>query len=138
MNSEHVQKAVYDALVANATLVAAVTGIYADVTQSGTPEDDSEFPYIVFGESVTTPFDTKTNFGAECQVQIDIYSRASNPSEVKSIASLVYGLLHHKSLSITDASHILTTLDSSTTLRDPDGVTKRELMLFTVLYDNIV
>jgi hypothetical protein len=70
-------------------------------------------------------------------VQIDVWSRQAGFIEVKNILSLIHARLHYQLLTIAGAHQVYTRVDSSTTSRDPDGRTRRGLMLLTVVYDDI-
>jgi hypothetical protein len=137
------QTALYTRLSTDTALVAALSSqwgmaaIFSDVPEVGDPENNSYHPYVTFGSEVATPFDTKTDNGAQVSVQIDVWSRSQSYLQVKQIAQLIYARLHHQPLTIAGASHIVTVCDSNSTSLDPDGKTRRALMLFTVLYDEI-
>ena len=75
MNADNLQRALYDALTGDVTLMALITGVYADVQQPDLPESDSNFPYVVIGQDNLSPFDTKTDNGASALCQLDIWSR---------------------------------------------------------------
>ena len=137
MNAENLQRALYNALTGDATLMALITGVYADVQQPNLPEDDSDFPYVVIGQDNLTPFDTKTDNGASALCQIDVWSRSNNLIEVKTIASAIYAVLQKGSLTIADADHVLTRIESQSFSKDPDGQTKRGMVMARVVYDEI-
>lgn len=137
MNAENLQRALYDALTGNAPLMALITGVYADVQQPNLPEDDALFPYVVIGQDNLTPFDTKTDNGASALCQIDIWSRSNNLLEAKTVARAIYDVLQKGNLTITDADHILTRIENQVFSKDPDGHTKRGMVMARVIYDEI-
>ncbi len=137
MNSANLQIAIYDALTGDATLMALITGVYADVEQPDLPESEADFPYVVIGQDNLTPFDTKTDHGASALCQIDIWSRQNNLTEAKAVAKAIYDVLQKGSLTIADAHHILTRVESETFSKDPDGETKRGMCMYRVIYDEI-
>ena len=137
MNAEYLQAAIYDTLTGDAALMALITGVYADVQQPNLPEDDSDFPYVVIGQDNLSPFDTKTDNGASALCQIDVWSRQNNLTEAKAVGSAVYNVLQKGSLTITDAEHVLTRSESAVYSKDPDGQTKRGMLMFRVMYDEI-
>ena len=137
MKGKQLQQAIYTALTGDATLMALITGIYADVQQPNLPEDDAVFPYVVIGQDSLTVFDTKTNNGVRALVQIDVWSRQNNLTQVKDIGSAVYDVLQKGDLTITGGHHILTRAEIQDYSTDPDGHTKRGLLTFVVLYDEI-
>jgi len=142
MNPAALQDAVYDLLAADGTLTAALsaawdfTPIFADVPQVEEAEDASYYPFISFGPDTTTPFDSKTFTGGRAILQINVWSRAADYTECKQVAERVYTLLHKQDLTISGANHVITYLDNVDFTIDPDGETRRGLILMTVVYEN--
>jgi len=137
VNGDNLQKAIYNKLTGDETLTALITGVYADVQQPDEPESESLFPYVTIGQDNLERWDTKTDFGVNALCQIDVWSRQNNYLEVKKIASNIYSALHAKSLTIPEAEHVLTRVESEEYTIDEDGHTKRGLMLVRVIYDEI-
>lgn len=137
MRGKELQEAIYAALTGDVTLMALITGVYADIQQPNLPEDDSAFPYVVIGQDSLATFDTKTENGVQALAQIDVWSRQNNLTEAKDVGTAVYNILQKGSLTITGAHHILTRAVGQDYSTDPDGHTKRGLLTFTVLYDEI-
>ena len=137
MNGANLQQSLYDAMIGDTALMAVVQGVYSDVQQPNLPENDAAFPYITFGTDTLTAFDTKTDDGTNALCQVDIWSRQNDLIEVKQIAQLLHDLFHHQDLTITGANHIITLQESADFTRDPDGHTKRGLVLLRILYDQI-
>jgi hypothetical protein len=113
-----------------------VAPIFADVPEIN-GEDNARFPYVSFGPDVETPWDTKTSFGAEVSIQIDVWSRQAGYTEAKQVVGLIYRRLHYQPLTLPDGHLVYLRCDSATTSLDPDGHTRRGLMLFTAVYDDI-
>ena len=137
MNADNLQRALYNALTGDVALMALITGVYADVQQPDLPESDSNFPYVVIGQDNLSPFDTKTKLGASALAQIDIWSRQNNLIEAKEVASAIYTALHYQPLTITDADHVVTMVESQVFSKDPDGHTKRGMVMVRIIYDDI-
>jgi hypothetical protein len=142
MITEALQAAIYTRLSTDTALVALLSqawggvAIFSDVPEIN-GENDAYFPYVSFGPDVATPWDTKTDFGSEVSVQIDVWSRQNDYTETKGILSAIHARLHYQPLIIAGASHVLTRVTSATTSLDPDGHTRRGLMFLTVIYDAI-
>lgn len=134
MNADALQRALYLKLTGDIDVAAAVVGVYADVQQPAKPEDDAGFPYITIGRDNITPWDTKTDFGAEALCQIDVWSRSNNLIEVKEIGELIWFALHHRGLTIENSDHVMTVQQSANYLSDPDGHTKRAVLSFRITY----
>ena len=134
MNGEALQQAIYSKLSGDAELMAMIRGVYAVVDQADDSGSDAAFPYVTIGRDSIVPWDTKTSFGAEAICQIDVWSRAGNYLEAKGIASAISNALHHQPLTIAGCSHVMTVEQSSAFMKDPDGTTKRGMLLFKVSY----
>lgn len=137
MNGDNLQRAIYSKLTGDATLMALITGVHSDVQHPDDAGSDSAFPYVTIGSDSLAPWDSKTFFGTEALCQIDIWSRQNNYLEAKAIGSAIYDALHHQPMTITDASHVMTVHVSSTYSKDPDGHTKRGLMMFRVTFTRV-
>lgn len=140
MKAEQLQQGLFTRLSTDAALVAALSSawgippIFADV-----PEIDGGnnafFPYVTFGPDTLTPWDTKTSLGGNATVQINVWTRAANYTQAKAISSLIYDRLHYQQLTIPTANEVLTMNESMSFSLDPDGRTRRGLMLFRIIYD---
>jgi hypothetical protein len=140
MKTEALQTAIYTRLSTDAGLVSAlssawgITPIFADVPQVD-GDNNAYYPYVTFGADVATPWDTKTSLGANVTFQIDVWSRSGNWLQVKSIATLIWQRLHYAQFNITGADEILTMVESQAFTIDPDGETRRALILCRCQYD---
>lgn len=116
------------------TAYSPLAAIFTDVPQAADSELESNFPFITIGGDTITPFDEKDHPGGSAIVQIDIWDRASSMLDLKAVADAVDARLRRQALSISGVTHITTELDSSVFTRDPDGKTKRALLLYRVLW----
>ena len=141
MNADGFQRAVFSKLSGSAALIAAistawgVTPIFADVPEVE-GDDAAYFPFVTFGKDTFTPWDTKSTHGGNVTFQVDIWTRSANYTQAKEIAGLVNDVLHDQELTITGSASILTRNESASFSMDPDGITRRGLMLFRAQYDN--
>lgn len=134
MNGENLQRAIYSKLTADASLMGLIDGIYADVTQPFDAGSDALFPYVTIGSDNLASWDSKTFLGSEALCQIDIWSRSNNFLEAKAIGSAITNALHQQPLTISDASHVITTQTTAVYSKDPDGHTKRGMLMFRVVF----
>lgn len=116
------------------TAYAPLPAIFTDVPQAIDAEKETQFPFITIGADTITPFDDKDSPGGNAIVQVDIWSRAKSMLTLKALADAVDARLRRQPLSISGVTHITTELDSSAFTRDPDGKTKRALLLYRVLW----
>ncbi len=130
MNLAEIQTLIFQKLDNDADLKALIVGVYADTPQAHESEDSASFPYLTIGQDVAAPWDTKTWFGVESIMQIDAWDRSDNYLVLKQIANRVWELLHHTRLDIANGDHCLTVHQSAAYSVDPDGHTKRAMMMF--------
>lgn len=116
------------------TAYAPLSTIFTDVPQSADPEKESDFPIVVIGEGTITPYDTKDSVGGSALVQIDVWDRATSMLDLKAVCDAIDARLRRQALTISGATHITTELETVTFARDPDGKTKRALILYRVLW----
>jgi hypothetical protein len=108
--------------------------IFTDVPQPNDGGDIGMFPYVTYSVSTVTPFDTDDEPGGSAVVQVDVWFRGPSDIAMNAIADAVDLRLRRQPLSIAGTTHITTELISRTQTDDPDGMTKRVLFLFRVLY----
>lgn len=108
--------------------------IFTDVPQANDSELETYFPFVTIGGDTINPFDSKDDAGGSAIVQIDVWDRSTSMLDIKAIADAIDGRLRRQPLSISGVTHITTELDSCNFTRDPDGKTKRALILYRVLW----
>jgi len=142
MITEALQSALFTRLSTDTALVVllsqqwGVPAIFSDVPEIN-GGDDAYFPYVSFGPEIASPWDTKTSFGASVSVQVDVWTREADFVQCKARLSVIHERLHDQQLTIAGAAHVYTQVTSATTSLDPDGRTRRGLMLMTIVYDDI-
>lgn len=140
MKADDLQTAVYtrlnDASVTAllSSTYAPLAAIFTDVPQAADSELETAFPFITIGADTINPFDSKDDLGGSAIVQIDVWDRASSMLDLKAVVDAVDGRMRRQPLNIAGVTHITTELDSCVFSRDPDGKTKRALILYRVLW----
>lgn len=140
MKADDLQTAVYtrlnDASVTAllSTAYSPLPAIFTDVPQAADSELETAFPFITIGADTINPFDSKDDLGGSAVVQIDVWSRASSMLGLKALAEAVDGRMRRQPLNIAGVTHITTEMDNCVFSRDPDGKTKRALILYRVLW----
>lgn len=140
MKSNEVQAAIYSALSTDATLTALLSQDWdAGVAvfpfgPSGDAQGDNLYPYVSFQPQSHPPFDDKGATGGQPLYQVNVWTRTDDFDQGATIADRIIALLHRQTLSISGANHVDTGLASLTPTPDPDGITRRHLMLFRILY----
>ncbi len=144
MRPVEVQEAIFDALTGDPTLLAMLSSSWTDnlgsvpAVFSDTPQehfDDNDFyPFISFADGVTAPFDDKSDAGGAETMNLSVWTRSANYTQAKQVAARVADILHRQTLVIDDADHITTDMETSEFSLDPDGHTRRGLMIYSILY----
>lgn len=140
MKSDDLQQAIYtrlnDSSVTNllSTYYSPLTAIFTDVPQAADSELETAFPFITIGGDTINPFDSKDDLGGSAIVQVDVWDRAASMLDLKTLVDAIDTRLRRQPLSIAGVTHITTELDSCNFSRDPDGKTKRALILYRVLW----
>jgi hypothetical protein len=91
MSLEPLQKAVYAALTADATLMAMVTGVYDRVPER------TALPYLLFGQGEARDASTGTTEEEEARLELLAYSREGGRKQALDILERVHLLLHRQS-----------------------------------------
>lgn len=130
-----IQNAIYNTLTLAA--ISGVKGIYDNPTQVVDPDNNARFPFITISEMTDAEFDDDTYTGFDTALVIHVWSRASHTIETKTIQTAIYQALHRQNLSISGASMITLEHQSSSTIRDPDGVTIHGISQFRLITTNL-
>lgn len=140
MKSDDLQTAIYtrlnDSSVTSllSTYYSPLVAIFSDVPQAADSELETAFPFITIGADTINPFDSKDDLGGSAIVQIDVWDRATSMLDLKAVVDAVDNRLRRQPLTISGVTHITTELDSCNFSKDPDGKTKRALILYRILW----
>lgn len=140
MKSDDLQSAIYtrlnDSSVTSllSTYYAPLVAIFSDVPQAADSELEAAFPFVTIGGDTINPFDSKDDLGGSAIVQIDVWDRATSMLDLKAVVDAIDTRLRRQPLVISGVTHITTELDSCNFSKDPDGKTKRALILYRVLW----
>jgi hypothetical protein len=126
-SSLSLQQAIYTRLTGDTALMDAIEGVFDWIP------DQTEYPYVSIGDDTGNDWSAADFDGKEITVVIHSWSRAEGRSEVKTIQSLVKGLLHRASLALTGANLVQMLFEFEETLLDPDGVTYHGVQRFRAL-----
>lgn len=135
------QTALYDVLTGDtglSGLLATYEGgpaVFDGPPQVEDPSDNSMFPYVVIGADSASPFDTDTETGMTVTATIDVWSRAEEFAEAKTIMAAIYGLLHRQDFTISGYTLVGCDLEFEETLRDPDGETRHGVQRYRIVYE---
>jgi len=123
------QQAVYDAITADAGLIALVGAprVYDDVPQ-GAP-----FPYLTLGQSTSRDWSTGSDSGEEHTLTIHVWSRAAGRKQVHEIMSALRTALHERSLALAGHRLVLLRHDLSEARRDTTANAYHGLIRFRAL-----
>jgi hypothetical protein len=117
--SRELQKAIFDALVAD----AGVGALVGDRIYDGMPSD-GQYPCISFGPSDNVPEDLECVAASTEAVQLDVWSRDQGRlGPCKDIVGAVKTALHLADITLTQHALIRIRTDSIRVFRDADGIT---------------
>src|SRR5690349_18507109 len=88
------QKAIYQTLTGDTTLMALVAGVY------DRPPQASAYPYITLGDAEGRDWSTKTASGVEFMGTLHIWSREGGRKQALTIMERVHTLLHDANISV--------------------------------------
>lgn len=135
MSAYDIQVALYNKLNADVPLNAVATGVYDNPAQVADSGDGSEFPFVTIGNITLQPWDDDTSTGFEATIIIDTWSRATHTLECKQVQGLIYDTLHRQTLTISGLSSIMLDFVTSSSEKDPDGVTVHGISEFRLIAD---
>ena len=91
-----------------------------------------KFPYIVVGDTETTPFDNDSTLGAYVDMSIYVYSRYKGRKEVAGALDSIYALLHRASLTAAGYKIVDCLFEFSDVLKLQDGKTRQGVIRFRI------
>ena len=118
------QKAVYQALTADAALMAIVNGVYDFVPAS------AAYPYAVIGEMTGADRSTKTTGGMEFRFFVRVFSREGGRKQAASAMERIHAVLHHAALSVTGQTLVSLRCEGSEIRLEDDGATYQGILRF--------
>jgi hypothetical protein len=125
------QKGIYSALSGNVIFNGQPVPVY------DSPPKNQSYPYIVIGDDILTPFDTDTSVGAEVIAPVYIWDNYRGYKRIKSIADDVYSLLNRQAVTVTGYNVLDCMFDSGDYFLDSDGKTRRGVISFKLLLDEV-
>lgn len=121
------QKAIYDRISGDATIIALISGVY------DYPDEEQTFPFITIGSLNSVDFSTHTYNGLEYDLDVHVWSRKTGKKECKDIMDNVYRLFHNYVLTVTGFTHVITWFKFEDIERDPDGKTYHGIVSFKAI-----
>lgn len=131
MRSWELQQAVKSRLATWPALAALSASVY-----DHTPKD-VDFPYVVIGQDLATPFEVDDVLDADHAVTLHQWSRYRGQKEVKQMQQASYSALHRNPLTVTDATYVDCNLQSEENFLDDDGLTRHGVQRFIFLLDEV-
>lgn len=132
-----VQTAIYDKLINDVALMAAVVNVSDNVLQGDDAGDDALFPYVVVGEDVHIDISTDTELIDQVSITIHTWSRHAGKGETKAIQGLIYDSLNRANLVYSGYKFINITRVDSQAPMDSDGFTRHGIQTFNLLIEEL-
>lgn len=106
-----------------------LNGILSCPLYDAVPQSES-FPYATLGEFTGLDWSTKIEPGQEVTITLHVWSRKAGMKETQTIMDEIIQAMSEEKLIVTNFNVVLLLLDMSTTLRDPDGITRHGVVRF--------
>ena len=132
-----VQTAVYNNLVNNAPLMAAINAVYDEVPQPNSSGAESDFPYVTIGEDNHVSIDTDHELMDQVSITIHTWSRQSGRSQTKQIQGLISTSLNRANLSASGYKFINIARVDSQSFLDSDGFTRHGVQTFNLMIEEL-
>jgi hypothetical protein len=128
------QKAVYAALAADASLTALLggTAVYDAAPQ------DAGFPYVTIDQTQIRDWSTGTEPGAEHMLTLHVWSRYAGKYEAYAISDTIREALDGAGLSLEDHRLVNLRHQWSELKRDPDGETQHGVLKFRAVTEPLL
>ncbi len=121
------KKAAYQALTADATLMAQISGVYDAVPEG------SAYPYVTIGALQARDWSSKTTAGSDFTLNVHAYARTAGRKAVIAILERVYQVLRQASFSLTGYALVHLRSESSEVMLEDDGLTYRGTLRLRIL-----
>lgn len=113
------------------------TPVYDNVPQQA--DTATGFPYVTVGDDTINEWDTDGFLGADCTIQVHVWSRKDGRKETKEIQGNIYNALHRKESTLSAVGYRFVGIDfvSSDSFLDADGETRHGVQTFRVIIEEI-
>lgn len=124
---------VQSALYARLSAVLSTT-VYDDVPDLPAKLPDSEFPYVVIGEDLLSPWDTDDTLGGSVLATLHVWSRYSGKKELKEIMDAIYDALNRQAdnLSASGFRFVDCIFEFAQVLDQSDGKTRQGICRYRI------
>lgn len=132
------QKAVFDALRADATVSGLIAGrVYDRIPgeDQRTAATGESFPYISFGPYDFVSDDAECVDAGEHTLQVDVWSREVGRVEAKQITDAVRRALHRHEADLGAYALVEMRVDFAQVIGDPDGLTSHGIVRVTAMIE---
>ncbi len=131
LNYYNVQKAIYEKLTANSSLMSAVSGVFDQVPQ------DTAFPLVIIGDIRADNIANLAKNGIEHRIIINVFSREAGKKQAADIMGIIEGVLHNNSINVSGQTFVSMEFIESSIELENDGRTYRGTIdLMVILYSN--
>jgi|DEB19_MinimDraft_3_1074340.scaffolds.fasta_scaffold00464_3 hypothetical protein len=115
-----IQKAIDAVLVADSTLLALLgSGTSASIVANPV-QSNPVFPYVAYGDSLSSEWSTKSKAGAETTIDLHVFSQTGDQEQCAAIMDRLHTLLHFADLTVTGNSIVFIMWDSFATIQIDD------------------
>jgi hypothetical protein len=137
--------ALIDALRADSSLAALLadhsyssespvpSAVYEYVEQPVAAEAESNFPYVVVGDTTGAEFDTDDVNGQEHTVTLHIWDRYRGGKRVRDVADALYAALHTVAIAVAGRHTVYCYYEFGESVPDPDVRTQHRVTRFRIV-----
>lgn len=127
-----VQSGIFSRLTGTAAVTTLLAGGVLDHVPPGTA-----FPYVVLGETASSPMDSQGVSGSDITMTLHTYSRGGGMKEAKQIMSAIYDALHNASFSVPNQTLVLCRYIDAETSLEADGLTRHGRQRFQIITEPV-
>ena len=127
-----IQKAIFQLLISDTTLMNLVDGVYDRVTEG------AAYPYVTVGEAVSREWSTKTTNGQQILLTLHIFSRSGGRKQTAEIMDRIYALLHQGTLSLEGHTLVAMRFEFGDITLEQDQLTYHGAIRFRAFTEELV
>lgn len=127
----NLQKAIYEKLTGDSSLMAIVSGVF------DYPPQSALFPFVTIGNIHSSDISNLASDVMAYSCDVSIYSREAGHKQTADIMEIIYGLLHNRNVSISGKTLVVVRCESSSIGLENDGLTYQGIMRLKVILQSV-
>lgn len=107
--------------------------VYEFVEQAEKSEDESQFPYVVVGDTTGAPFDTDELDGQEHTLTLHVWDRYRGRTRCRQVLDAIYAALHKLEIPVEGRHTVFCYWEFSESIPDADVLTQHMVTRFRLV-----